>query len=158
MTKAAAGRRQASAWSRWRPRPLVLAASACCVGIGASSEALAQAPAEPQSVEVTAPRVRVVTPLPGVVLERDRTATNVQSATAKDLRQAQSVSLTDFLNGQLQSVSVNDYQGNPYQQDLVFRGFAASPLIGHPRASRFTWTVCVSTSRLVRWSIGTCCR
>ncbi|MBK8017360.1 MAG: TonB-dependent receptor [Betaproteobacteria bacterium] len=59
--------------------------------------------------------------------------TNVQSATAKDLDNAKAVSITDFMNSTMQSVNVNDYQGNPFQQDLVFRGFAASPLIGTPQ-------------------------
>lgn len=85
------------------------------------------------TVEITAPRPRVITPLPGVVLERERSSTQVQSATAADIRRAQAVTLTDFMLGAFQSVSVNDYQGNPFQQDLVFRGFSASPLIGTPQ-------------------------
>ena len=83
------------------------------------------------TVRVTAPKI--VTPIPGVTIQREQTTTNVQSATAKDLDNAKSVSLTDFMNSTMQSVSVNDYQGNPFQQDLVFRGFAASPLIGTPQ-------------------------
>ena len=68
-----------------------------------------------------------------MTIQREQTTTNVQSATAKDLDNAKAVSLTDFMNSTMQSVSVNDYQGNPFQQDLVFRGFAASPLIGTPQ-------------------------
>lgn len=82
-------------------------------------------------VEIRAPRI--VTPLPGVVLDRDQMTTNAQRATAEDIEQAQSISITDFMNTQMQSVSVNDYQGNPFQQDLVFRGFSASPQIGTPQ-------------------------
>jgi iron complex outermembrane recepter protein len=83
------------------------------------------------TVRVTAPRI--VTPLPGIVIEREQMTTNVQSATAKDLEDSRSVSLTDYMNTNMQSVTVNDYQGNPFQQDLSFRGFAASPLIGTPQ-------------------------
>ena len=83
------------------------------------------------TVRVTAPRI--ITPIPGVTIQREQTTTNVQSATARELKNAQSTSVTDFMNGTMQSVSVNDYQGNPFQQDLVFRGFAASPLIGTPQ-------------------------
>ncbi len=83
------------------------------------------------TVRVTAPRI--VTPLPGIVIEREQMTTNVQSATAKDLEDSRSVSLTDYMNTNMQSVTVNDYQGNPFQQDLSFRGFSASPLIGTPQ-------------------------
>ncbi|MBT9516477.1 MAG: TonB-dependent receptor [Methyloversatilis discipulorum] len=82
-------------------------------------------------VEIRAPRI--ITPLPGVVIDQEQTTSNVQSATSEDISRSQSIGLTDFLNNQMQSVSVNDYQGNPFQQDLVFRGFSASPLIGTPQ-------------------------
>jgi iron complex outermembrane recepter protein len=37
------------------------------------------------------------------------------------------------MNQNLQSVTVNDYQGNPFQADVQFRGFTASPQIGTPQ-------------------------
>ncbi|MBI1397432.1 MAG: TonB-dependent receptor plug domain-containing protein [Betaproteobacteria bacterium] len=83
------------------------------------------------TVEVTAPRI--VTPLPGVVIGTEQMSTNVKSATSQDLEAARTTSLTDFMNTTMQSVNVNDYQGNPFQQDLNFRGFSASPLIGTPQ-------------------------
>jgi iron complex outermembrane receptor protein len=83
------------------------------------------------TVEIRAPRM--ITPLPGVVLEREQTTVNVQSATAEEIKQQQSLNVTDFLNTQGQSVTINDYAGNPFQQDLSFRGFTASPLIGTPQ-------------------------
>ena len=83
------------------------------------------------TVRITAPRV--VTPLPGIVIEKSQMSTNVQSATAKDIAESRATSLTDFMNTNMQSVNVNDYQGNPFQQDLNFRGFSASPLIGTPQ-------------------------
>ena len=82
-------------------------------------------------VKVLAPRS--VMPLPGVIIERSQTTTNVQSVTSTQLREAQSVNVTDYLGSTLQSVNINDYSGNPFQQDLVFRGFSASPLIGTPQ-------------------------
>jgi len=82
-------------------------------------------------VEIRAPRI--ITPLPGVVMDRDQTTVNVQSATAEELRQQQSVNVVDYLNTTGQSITINDYAGNPFQQDLSFRGFTASPLIGTPQ-------------------------
>ncbi|WP_292842362.1 TonB-dependent receptor [Methylotenera sp.] len=55
---------------------------------------------------------------------------NVQSITGKQIKDAHAVSVADLLNSQLQSVNVNDYQGNPFQMDVIYRGFTASPQIG----------------------------
>src|SRR6185295_12244067 len=41
--------------------------------------------------------------------------------------------LTDFLNRQFSSVSINHAQNNPLQPDVNFRGFTASPLLGLPQ-------------------------
>src|SRR5205085_1713534 len=39
----------------------------------------------------------------------------------------------DFLDRRAASVNVNAAQGNPFQADVQFRGFAASPLLGTPQ-------------------------
>jgi len=78
-------------------------------------------------------RFRVLTPMPGVAIEREEAVTNIQSATGKEITESRAVNITEFMNGQMQSVSVNDYAGNPFQQDLSFRGFTASPAIGTPQ-------------------------
>ncbi|MBU0601954.1 MAG: TonB-dependent receptor [Gammaproteobacteria bacterium] len=109
-------------------------------GLVAALSTLSSAPSlaqvEGETVELAPVRIRaprIITPLPGVVLDREQSSVNVQSATAADLRQQQSLNITDFLNTQGQSITVNDYAGNPFQQDLSFRGFSASPLVGTPQ-------------------------
>lgn len=72
-----------------------------------------------------------VTPLHGVGLEADKIPSNVQSATAEDIERNQSLDITDFLNQNMGSVSLNAAQNNPFQPDLKFRGFTASPLVGN---------------------------
>jgi len=99
--------------------------------------ACAQSDAQ-KSLETTAPEVqvvapRLVTPLPGIYIEREQTTTNVQTATGREIEASKAISLTDFMNDKMQSVNINDYQGNPFQQDLSFRGFSASPQIGTPQ-------------------------
>jgi outer membrane receptor protein involved in Fe transport len=71
-----------------------------------------------------------VSPLPGVDVPRDRIPANVQSARAADLERAQSLDLTNFMNRRLGSVTINEIQNNPFQPDVNFRGFTASPLLG----------------------------
>lgn len=57
----------------------------------------------------------------------------VKSTSFLDLDKSQSLDLTDYLNSQGASVSINSAQNNPLQPDLQFRGFTASPLLGLPQ-------------------------
>jgi outer membrane receptor protein involved in Fe transport len=84
-------------------------------------------------IEVKAKRRRIITPLPGLPIDKETATTNIQSATGKEITESKALNLTDYLNSNMQSVSVNDYAGNPFQQDLNFRGFSASPQIGTPQ-------------------------
>lgn len=85
------------------------------------------------SVEVRAKRFYEVGPLPGLGLTKEEIPGNVQSISAKEIKEAHSLSLTDLMNRKLQSVTVNDYQGNPFQMDIQYRGFTAGPQIGTPQ-------------------------
>ncbi|PCH65254.1 MAG: TonB-dependent receptor [Gammaproteobacteria bacterium] len=81
-------------------------------------------------IELSDIEVIGTTPLHGVGLPADQIASNVQSATAADIEASQSLDITDFLNKTFGSVSINSAQNNPFQPDLQFRGFTASPLVG----------------------------
>ena len=72
-------------------------------------------------------------PLEGLQLSREQIPSNVQSLSSKDIRDANATSLGDLMNSRLQSVNVNDYAGNPFQMDITFRGFSASPQLGTPQ-------------------------
>jgi outer membrane receptor protein involved in Fe transport len=74
-----------------------------------------------------------VTPLYSVGLPREKIATNVQSATAEQLQQQQSLDLSDYLNRSFANVTINAAQNNPLQPDVQYRGFTASPLLGLPQ-------------------------
>lgn len=110
-----------------RPRAVALAVTAAF-----ALPALADDKPAPN---LEAPRVDVIgtTPLPGLGLSIQKFPGNVQSVTAGDIRRSQQSSLPDLLTSQLQSVNLNDVQGNPYQPDLNYRGFTASPLLGLPQ-------------------------
>ncbi len=79
-------------------------------------------------------RVDVVaaTPLAGTDLNKDQIAGPVQTATAADIESSGALDLSDFMNRRLNGVSLNETQGNPYQPDVNFRGYTASPLLGTP--------------------------
>ncbi|MGP1715949.1 MAG: TonB-dependent receptor domain-containing protein [Methylophilus sp.] len=86
-----------------------------------------------EGVEVRAKRFYEIGPLPGLGLTKEEIPGNVQSISAKEIKEAHSLSLTDLMNRKLQSVTVNDYQGNPFQMDVQYRGFTAGPQIGTPQ-------------------------
>lgn len=74
-----------------------------------------------------------ITPMHGVGLPEELIPYNVQSATSDDLEQSQSLDLTDFMNRNLGSVTINDAQNNPLQADVQYRGYTLSPLLGLPQ-------------------------
>src|SRR5579875_3329592 len=78
-------------------------------------------------VEVVAP-----TPLPGTDLALDQIPAPVQTATAGDLERSGALDLSDFLNKRLDGVHINQNQENPFQPDVNYRGYTASPLLGTP--------------------------
>jgi outer membrane receptor protein involved in Fe transport len=85
------------------------------------------------SVELTDIQVIGTTPMHGVGLPADMIATNVQSADAEDIEKTQSLDLSEFMAKTLGSVNINSAQNNPYQPDVQYRGFSASPLLGLPQ-------------------------
>lgn len=73
------------------------------------------------------------TPLPGADLKPEEVPTPVQSATRREIEASGANDLSDFLNRRLGSVFVNEIQGNPFQPDVNYRGYTASPLLGTPQ-------------------------
>ena len=57
----------------------------------------------------------------------------MQAANQRDIENSGALNLSDFLNKRLNGVYVNEIQGNPYQPDLNYRGYTASPLLGTPQ-------------------------
>jgi len=73
----------------------------------------------------------------------------VQSAEDEDIHRHEAFALPDFMNRRLESVNVNEVQNNPYQPDITYRGFNASPILGTPIAYLFTRMAFESTKHLV---------
>ena len=73
------------------------------------------------------------TALPGAKIDIDKIPGNVQVLSAPDLTREGSASLTGALNSSLSSISVNDNLDDPFQPDILYRGFEASPVLGTPQ-------------------------
>lgn len=102
--------------------------------LAAACMALLCAPAHAQTAEAAPQRIEIIgtTPL-GAGVERDRVPANVQTMSAGDLDRSQATDLSSHMNRRLGSVHVNEIQNNPYQPDVNYRGFTASPLLGTPQ-------------------------
>ncbi|CAM8434320.1 CirA Outer membrane receptor proteins, mostly Fe transport [Candidatus Methylopumilus universalis] len=73
------------------------------------------------------------TPLPSLGLPLNIIPANIQIATPKAINAQSGVSLADFMSTNMQSVSVTEMGGNPWQPEVTFRGYSASPLLGMPQ-------------------------
>ena len=69
-------------------------------------------------------------PLAGLGVPKLHVPANVQSISSQQLEELESLNLPEAMLRQLPSVNVNEIQGNPYQADVNYRGFTASPLLG----------------------------
>src|SRR6266403_2407774 len=80
------------------------------------------------------PQVIVIgnAPLLGFGLPLNQVPSNVQTADSQDLKRAQSAEVTEYFNRAFSGVNVSESADNPFQRDINYRGFTASPLLGPP--------------------------
>src|SRR3954469_20113164 len=101
------------------------------LGLVASAAAQAQSPVNPATaIEQPAVHVIGIRPVPGLGTPLRDIPNAVQSTDAEEIRSRDALDVADHLARSFSGVSLNDSQSNPYQQDLVYRGFTASPLLG----------------------------
>lgn len=105
--------------------------AACATTIGFGVAHAADNPAEVLEL----PRVEVIgtTPLPGLGTPIRDVPANVQVYTSREIGRQRQGNLGEFLEQNPTSVSINSSQGNPFQPDINYRGFTASPLLGTPQ-------------------------
>jgi outer membrane receptor protein involved in Fe transport len=73
------------------------------------------------------------TPLQGVGLPKEVIPANIQSVKGADMVNKNNLSIADYLSNGLLGINVNEIQNNPYQPNVNYRGFTASPLLGTPQ-------------------------
>jgi iron complex outermembrane receptor protein len=66
-------------------------------------------------------------------IDRDKVPANTQTLTPQDFDHAKSNSVPDSLLQRVPSVFNNDTAVNPFQPDVQYRGFVASPTVGTPQ-------------------------
>lgn len=83
---------------------------------------------ETKTVEVVS-----TTPLPGIGLPIAQVPASIQVVKGEEMQNQQSLTIADFMSQNLVGVNVNETQNNPFQPNVNFRGFTASPLLGTPQ-------------------------
>ncbi len=93
------------------------------------------ASAENPATALEAPTVEIIgtTPLPGIGVPVNQVPANVQATTGAEIQKQKTLDLSEFLDNNLGSVTLNHGQNNPFQPDVNFRGLSASPLLGTPQ-------------------------
>ena len=84
---------------------------------------------------VTLPTIDVfaTTPLSGIGVDVDKVPAGITAVSAEQIERARSPSLVKALAQQTPSITVSEVAGNPFQPDVEFRGFDASPVSGTPQ-------------------------
>jgi outer membrane receptor protein involved in Fe transport len=104
------------------------------LSICASAADTSAAPPSNPATAQELPQITVIgnTPLEGLGLPLNQIPSNVQTADAKDMQRQQTLGLADYLNSNFSGVNVSESADNPYQLDINYHGFTASPLLGTP--------------------------
>jgi iron complex outermembrane recepter protein len=105
------------------------------VALGAAlfpTAAAAQSAANDRAATITLPMIEVIgtSPLLGSGIDRDKVPANTRSLSDRDL--VHPPDLATSLDQRNASISINGVQDSPFQPDIQYRGFDASPLIGTP--------------------------
>jgi len=111
----------------------VACAGALAPQLGGAAEGSGAAANNPAAVQEL-PQVIVIgnAPLPGFGLPLNEIPANVQTADSQDLRRIQTTDVADYLTQKFTGVNANASADNPFQLDINYHGFTASPLIGTP--------------------------
>lgn len=96
----------------------------CALPQLAQAEELARASVE--KIEVIS-----TTPLQGIGLPLYKIPANIQYASPKAINDQTGVSIADYMNSNMQGVTVTELGGNPWQPEINFRGYSSSPLLGN---------------------------
>jgi outer membrane receptor protein involved in Fe transport len=87
-----------------------------------------------RTVRAVPPRVVYpTTPAPGSGIDVDKVPASVNIIDTNRIERAQSLNIADALQKYVPGIIVNEVTGNPFQPDVQFRGFVASPVAGTPQ-------------------------
>ena len=92
-----------------------------------------QVAATPPASPTPSPALYPTTPLPGSGIDADKVPAFVNTVDANQIAREHSANITGALEKFVPSIVVSDVAGNPFQPNVSFRGFVASPVQGTPQ-------------------------
>lgn len=98
-----------------------------------SSEPLSQHVTLTVSSIVASVTVFSETPIGRADQPKDEIPVPVKGVTAEQIQNSNALDLADTLNKRVNGVYINENQNNPFQPDVNYRGYTASPLLGTPQ-------------------------
>ncbi len=111
--------------------PVLVIPAALLAALPAGTARAADADAAPADLSTVV--IIGTTPVPGASIDIEKIPSNVESVRASDLTRGGTASLTRTLNDELGSININDTLADPFQPDIFYRGFDASPVLGTPQ-------------------------
>jgi len=100
----------------------------------APSAKLGRARNAPRTVRpAPTPVVYPTTPVSGSGIDVDKVPASVNIVDVTQIERVGSANIADALQRYVPSIVVNEVTGNPFQPDVQFRGFVASPVAGTPQ-------------------------
>ncbi|WP_027546490.1 TonB-dependent receptor [Bradyrhizobium sp. WSM2254] len=97
------------------------------------SRPVTQAGASSSSRPKTRIYVYPTAPGTGRGLDVDKVPSAINAVDANQIRRTGSLNVTDALRDNIAGVNITEVTGNPFQPDVEFRGFVASPVTGTPQ-------------------------
>ena len=89
--------------------------------------------AAPAASPTPSPALYPTTPIPGSGIDPDKVPAGVNTVDANQIEREHSANITNALEKFVPSIVVNEVAGNPFQPNVQFRGFVASPVSGTPQ-------------------------
>jgi iron complex outermembrane recepter protein len=119
------------------PRRILPISAVILAALGGAAAAQ-QAPTRPpaggdQSISLPTVEVVAVTPLLGSGVNPDKVPAQTQVLNAQDISRNGNADALRALNEQVPGVTLDAAAGNPFQPNLFYHGFQASPLQGNPQ-------------------------
>lgn len=112
-------------------RGMVLVAAFGGVGAGGNAYAVDEPDPSASLKEIV---VVGTTPVPGLRVNADKVPGNVQTLYSSDLTKGSGTpDLLKSMSSQMGSINFNDNSADPFQPDVLYRGFEASPVLGTPQ-------------------------
>jgi iron complex outermembrane recepter protein len=106
-------------------------------GLAATLAAISPVVVAQQAPQDTRPLDEIVvvgvTPVPGFKVDKDKVPGNIQTLRASDLSRNGAANVLGALDQQVSAINFNDTLADPFQPDVLFRGFEASPVLGTPQ-------------------------